>query len=151
MVSLRCRRAAETRRRAAVTMSPIQQIGHVNRIRTNLIHTTMSISQLSRKVPPGLILIGSLLSNWKLVSLPLILSGVFKPNFWQTILIFPATLSISIAIAVYLRNRRYAKRQKELGAVLPPPIPSKSFGGLDVLRSLRWEYHFGYIGDSYFG
>ena len=111
----------------------------------------MSIDfQLSRKVPPGLTLIGSLLSNWKLVSLPLILSGVFKLNFWQTILIFLATLSISIVTAVYLRNRRYAKRLKKLDAVLPPQVPSNSFGGLDVLKGLRWEYHFGYIGDSYF-
>jgi hypothetical protein len=108
----------------------------------------MSVSQLSRRVPPGLTLIGSLLSNWKLISLPLILSGVFKPNLWQTILIIPTTLSISIARAVYLRNRHYAKRQKELGAVLPPSIPNKSFGGLDVLKGLRWEYRFGYIGDS---
>lgn len=110
----------------------------------------MSISQLSRKVPPGLTLIGSLLFNWKLVSLPLILLGAFKPNFWQTILIFPTTLSISIVATVYLRNRRHVKRQNELGAVFPPSIPSKSFGGLDVLKGLRWEFHFGYIGDSYF-
>lgn len=109
----------------------------------------MSLSRLLRKVPPGLTLIGSLLSNRKLVSLPLILLAVFKPNFWQTILIFPATLLISIAAVVYLRNRRYAKKQKELGAELPPSIPSQSFGGLDVLKALRWEYHFGYIGDSY--
>ena len=112
----------------------------------------MSIDfQLSRKVPPGLTLIGSLLSNWKLVSLPLILSGIFKLNLWQTILIFPATLSISIVTAVYLRNCRYAKRLKKLDAVLPPQIPSNSFGGLDVLKGLRWEYNFGYIGDSYCG
>jgi len=110
----------------------------------------MSISQLSRKIPPGLALIGSLLSNWKLISLPLILSGVFKPSFWQAVLIFLVTLSTSVVTAVYLRNRRYSKRQKELGAVLPPSIPSKSFGGLDVLKALRWEYHFGYIGDSNF-
>jgi len=110
----------------------------------------MSLLQLSRKVPPGLTLIGSLLSNWKLVSLPLILSGAFKANFWQAVLIFLATLPISIAVLVCLRNRRHAKRQKELGAELPPSIPSKSFGGLDVLKGLRWEYYFGYIGDSYF-
>ena len=109
----------------------------------------MFLSQLSRKVPPGLTLIGSLLSNWKLVSLPLILLGVFKPNFWQTVLIFLATFPISIAVLVCVRNRCYAKRQEELGAVFPPLIPSKSFGGLDILRSLRWEYHFGYIGDSH--
>lgn len=95
-------------------------------------------------------LVGSLLSNWKLVSLPLILSGVFKPNFWQAILIFLATLPVSIAALVCLRNRNHAKRQKELGAELPPSIPSKSFGGLDVLKGLRWEYYFGYIGDSHF-
>lgn len=111
----------------------------------------MSLSQLSRMVPPGLTLIGSLLFNWKLVSLPLILLGVFKPNCWQTILIFPTTLSISFATVVYLQNRSHAKRRKELGAEFPPSIPSKSFGGLDVLSALRWEYHFGYIGDFYFG
>ncbi|KAF9645457.1 cytochrome P450 [Thelephora ganbajun] len=107
----------------------------------------MSLSQLSKKVPPGLALIGSLLFNWKIASLPLTLLGIFRPNFWQAILIFLATLPVSVAILVSLRDRRYAKRQKELGARLPPPIPSKSFAGLDVLKDLRREYHFGYIGE----
>lgn len=107
----------------------------------------MSLSQLSRKVPPGLRFVTSLLFDWKLVSLPLILYGIFKPKFWQTILVFPVTLPVSIAAMVFLRDYRYAKRRDELGAGFPRPIPSKSFGGLDVVKSLRWEYHFGYIGE----
>ena len=90
-----------------------------------------------------LTLIGSLLLGWKLVSPTVILLGIFKPNPWQAILIFLATLPISIAIVVGLGNLRSAKRQKELGAELPPPIHNESLGGLDVLKSLRWEYRFG--------
>lgn len=110
----------------------------------------MSPSQLWRKIPPGLRYIISLLFNWKLVSLSLILSGVFKPNFWQTVLIFSASLPISIAALVCLQNHRHAKRQRELAAELPPFIPTTTFGGLDVVKALRWEYHFGYIGNSSF-
>lgn len=106
-------------------------------------------SQLSRKAPPGLVLIGSLLLNWRLVSLPVILLGIFKPNIWKTILIFLATLPISVATVVCLRNLRYAKRLKDLGADLPPLLPSKSLGGLDLIKSLRWEYRFGYLGNCY--
>ena len=109
--------------------------------------TIMSPSQLLRKTPPGLILIGSILLNWRLVSLPVILSGIFRPNVWQTISIFLATLPISVAAAVCLRNLRYAKRLKELGAEFPPLLPGKSLGGLDLLKALRWEYRFGYLGD----
>ena len=111
----------------------------------------MSPSQLWRKVPPGLRCIISLSLNWKLVSLPLILSGILKPNFWQMILIFLTSLPFSIATLVCLRNHRHANRQKELGVELPPFIPSKTFGGLDVVEALRWEFRFGYMGDSSFG
>ena len=107
----------------------------------------MSLSQLPTKVPPGLTLIGSLLLNWRLVSLPLILSGIFKPNIWQTILVFLATLPISVALVVCLRNLHRTKRLKELGAELPPPLTSRLPGGLDLLKGLRWEYRFGYLGD----
>ena len=109
----------------------------------------MTPSQLSKKVPPGFTFIGSLLLNWRLVSLPVILSGIFKPNIWQTILIFLVTLPISVATVVCLRNLRYTKRLKGLGAELPPLLPSKSVGGLDLLKDLRWEYRFGYLGDCY--
>ena len=109
----------------------------------------MFLSQLPTKVPPGLTFIGSLLLNWRLISLPLILSGIFKPNIWQAILIFLATLPISVALVVCLRNLHRAKRLKELGAELPPLLASKSPGGLDLLKGLRWEYRFGYLGDSY--
>ena len=109
----------------------------------------MSLSQLSRRVPPGLTFVGSLLFNWKLISLPLVLSGVFRPNVWQMILMVPITLPISIATVVYLRNRSYAKRQQELGTILPPSIPYESFGGLDLLKTLRREFYFGYIGNPY--
>jgi len=112
-------------------------------------YTIMAPSWSSRKAPPGLVLVSSLLLNWRLVSLPVVLSGIFKPNIWQTILIFLATLPISVATVVCLRNLRYAKRLKELGAELPPLLPSKSLGGLDLLKALRWEYCFGYLGDCY--
>jgi hypothetical protein len=111
----------------------------------------MSLFRLWNKVPPGLRFIVSLSFNWKLVSLPLILSGVFKPNFWQTILIFSTSLPISVAVLVCLRNYRHAKKEKELGAESPPSVPGRIFGGLDVVKDLRWEYHFGHIGDSPFG
>jgi len=111
----------------------------------------MSLFQPSRKVPPGLTLIGSLLLNWKLVSLPVILLGVFKPNFWQAISILLVAPPVSITAVVCLRNHRFAKKQQELGAEFPPLIPTKSLGGLDVLKGLRWEYYFGYIGDYYSG
>ena len=107
----------------------------------------MPLSQLPRKVPPGLTFIFSLLLDWRLAPLPAILIGIFKPNFWQTTLTFLATLPVSVGAAVWLKNLHYAKRQKELGADLPPRISSKSFGGLDILKGLRWEYHFGYIGN----
>ena len=64
------------------------------------------------------------------------------------ILIFPTTLFISVVTVVYLRNRSYEKRQKELDVEFPPSITSKSFGGLDGVKELRWKYHFGYIGNS---
>jgi hypothetical protein len=95
--------------------------------------------------------ITSLFLDWKLISLPLILSGVLKPNFWQAILIFLSTIPVSIAILIYLRNHQYARRWKEAGAEFPPQIPSQTLGGLDIVQSLRWEYHFGFIGDPYFG
>lgn len=107
----------------------------------------MVFAGLSRKVPPGPRLILSHLFNWKLVSLPLILFGIFRPSFWQAILILPATFPISIAILVCLRDYRHARRQKKLGAVPPPSVPSNSFAGLDVVKALRWEYQFGYTGD----
>lgn len=109
----------------------------------------ITLSRLSRKLPPGLTFVGSLLFNWKLVSLPLILSAVFRPNLWQTILMIPFTLPISIATVVYLQSRRYAKRQKELGTRLPPSVPYESFGGLDLLKTLRREFYYGYIGNPY--
>lgn len=109
------------------------------------------LSQLPRKVPPGPTFIGSLLLDWRLVPLPAILLGIFKPNFWQAILTFLVTLPISIGTVVCLKNLHCAKRQEKAGAELPPPISSKSFGGLDIVKGLRWEYHFGYIGDCYFG
>ena len=64
---------------------------------------------------------------------------------------FSATLPISIGAVARFRNLHRTNRQKELGARLPPSIPSKSFGGLDILKSLRWEYHFGYLGDYCLG
>jgi len=109
----------------------------------------MSSSQLSKRLPPGLVFTGSLLLNWRLLFLPVILWGIFKPNIWQAILIFLATLPISTATVLYLRNRRYTKTLKELGAEFPPLLPSKSPGGVDLLKSLRWEYRFGYLGDFY--
>lgn len=108
----------------------------------------MSSSLSWRKVPPGLRFIASLSLDWKPLSLFLILSGVFKPDFWQAILIFSISLPLSVAALVCLRNYRHAKRQKQLGAEFPPSIPSRTFGGLDVVKALRREYHFGYIGDS---
>ena len=110
----------------------------------------MSFSQLWKKIPPGPKFVVSLLFNWKLFSLPLILSGVFKSNFWQTILIFSISLPFSVAALVCLRNYRQAKKEKELGAESPPSVPSKVFGGLDVVKDLRWEYRFGHLGDSPF-
>ena len=110
----------------------------------------MSLSRLWKKVPPGPKFVASLLFDWKLFSLPLILSGVFKPNFWQTILIFSTSLPISVAALVSLRNYRYAKKEKDLGAESPPSVPSKIFGGLDVVKDLRWEYHSGHLGDFSF-
>lgn len=107
----------------------------------------MSLSQLSKRVPPGPKFLASLLVNWKLVSLPLVLLAIFKPGLWLAALIFPATLPVSLAVLVILRRYRDARRRKELNAESPPSIPSKSLGGLDIVKSLRWEYHFGYIGN----
>ena len=106
---------------------------------------------LSRKCPPGLAFIASLLLNWKLVSLPVVLLAIFKPSFWPATLIFLTALPLSVVALVCLQNLRHVRRQTELGAELPPPIPTKSVGGLDLLKEFRWEYHFGYLGDCYSG
>ena len=33
--------------------------------------------------------------------------------------------------------------------MLPPSIPDESFGGFDLLKTLRREFYFGYIGNPY--
>lgn len=131
-------------------MHPTPPPGADQPFRPSTHYTTMLFSKTSRKVPPGITFTGSILLNWKIVSLPLTLLGIFRPNLWQAILLLLATLPISIAAVVCFRNLRHAKRMKELGAELPPLIPTKSFGGLEVLKGLRWEYHFGYLGNSDF-
>ena len=104
-----------------------------------------NLSQLSKKVPPGLVVVGFLLFNWKRVSPPLIILGTLKLKSWQVILIFLTTPPISIATLVCPQNYCYATRQIEgpWPAVLPPSILGNAFGGLDILKRLRREHQFG--------
>lgn len=106
----------------------------------------MSLLRLPKKFPPGLRFTASLLCNWKLLSLPLILSAVFKPNFWQAVFISLVALAVSSAALIFLRDHHYAKRRGETGAEFPPLIPSKTFGGLDIVQALRRETQSGYLG-----
>jgi hypothetical protein len=104
--------------------------------------------------PPGIPFLFSRIFEASVLPATIYVLGVFARNQMRFdvspwLVAITAILSSPLSIAVSISWRAFSDRWNahSKGAVLPPMVPSKRFGGLDLLAALAENIKSGYLGE----